>query len=360
VLHTSHDRLIRPSSGNHVAQSRAPLSRRLLAFAMGVGVLVAVAPTSALADGQAIASATPVVYGQQEFGNTADGGSGESRCGSGSGNAYRSWWGLSVTAGDQVTVDWETQEKGMGLFLFPVGTTDFTFLTTGALIEQGVNINYKEQATYSAPQTGVLPVEFKSDTGCGHPTAPYNFTATVRHGVVLALPTVTTLPDSGTISVAVRNPDGVPINDPGLAVAFNVLVSGSTYVAIGNAPAINGTATVSFALPSSAFGHSVTIEASSAGASYLPGSSATQIVTVAKPTPLPPPPPPCIVPSVKRGETLGAIEYAIRRAHCAVGNIRHVRSRRRRRGAVISASPRSGSYLAFGTPVQIVISRGRH
>jgi hypothetical protein len=80
----------------------------------------------------------------------------------------------------------------MLLQIFPVGTADFTFLKTNTLVEQAVNINFKEEASYTATQTGLLPAEFKSDTGCGAHTAPYNFTATVLHAVVLSLPTLTT------------------------------------------------------------------------------------------------------------------------------------------------------------------------
>ncbi len=355
----SHERVPRAEGEPISCTLSRRMRRRIVALAAPACVLVATAAigtSPAIADGQAIASATPVVYGQQEFGNTANGGVGDSRCVS-SGNAYRSWWGLSVTSGDQLAIDWETHEKSMTLFAFPVGTTDFTFLTISALLEKQVNINYKEQATYTATQTGVIPIEFKSDTGCNNPTAPYNFTATVLHAVVLSLPTVTALPDSGAISVAVHNPDGAPLSDPNLVVSFEVLVSGSSYTAVGSAPVVNGTATVPFTLPSSTFGQSVTIEASSTGAVYVPGSSATEAVTVAKPAP---PPPPCVVPTMRRGQSLRSVEAAIRRAHCAVGRIVRIRTRRYRRGAALSISPRSGSQLPNGTPVAIVASRGRH
>jgi len=47
-------------------------------------------PPVAHAEGKTIAEAAPVTYAQQQFGNTGNGGTGESHCG-GSGQAYRSW-----------------------------------------------------------------------------------------------------------------------------------------------------------------------------------------------------------------------------------------------------------------------------
>jgi hypothetical protein len=263
-----------------------------------------------------------------------------------------------VTAGDQLTIDWETQEKLMLLQMFAIGTTDFTFLTTSPLIEQSVNINFKEQATYTATQTGILPAEFKSDTGCsGAHTAPYNFTASVLHAVVLSLPTLSTLPTSGAIAVGVHNPDGVPINDPSLLVGFNVEISGaSSFTAVGTAPAVNGIATIAYSLPSGDAGQSVTIQAVSSGAAYLPGNSSTEIVTVPKP---PPPPPPCVVPAFHRGATLASVEQKLRATSCSVGAIRYTASTTVRRGGVIGLSPGTGTKMAAGAAVSIVVSAGR-
>lgn len=311
-------------------------------------------PPSADADAGTIASATPVVYGQQEFGNTLNGGVGESKCGSSSDHSYRSWWGLSVTSGDEVKIDWETHQTSMNMNLFAVGTTDYTFLKSAALITQEVNANFKEQATYTAVQTGILPFEFHSDSGCNSQPGPYNFIASVLHAVVLSLPVVAHLPPTGTITVGVHNPDGAPINDPSLVVDFDIVVSGSP-LGVGSAPVVNGVATVPFSIPSNDAGHSVTIEATSTGSAYLPGSSSTEVVGIAKPVA----PPICVVPAVRDNESLSRMEAAIRRAHCAVGGIHRVRSRHHRRGTVVAVSPRSSSHLPANTRVSITVSRGR-
>lgn len=321
-------------------------------FLVAAIVGLANAPLAA-AEGVSIAGATPVVYGQQEFGNTINGGEGQDGCGEGPPKySYRSWWALPMTAGDEVKVDWETHQTRMNMNLFAVGITDYTFLNTEPIAESEVNSNFKEEMTYTASQTGILPLEFHSDSGCGNEPGTYNFTASVLHAVVLSVPVVKTLPVSGTISVGVHNPDGVPISDPSLAVTFDVMASGSP-VGVGSAPVLNGTATIPFTFAAAYAGHSVTIEARSSGTAYLPGSSATELVTVAKPVVSPN----CVVPGVHHGETLAQMESAIRRSHCAVGHVHRVRSRHHRSGTVLAVSPRPSSHVPSGTPVSIAVSR---
>jgi len=65
----------------------------------------------------------------------------------------------------------------------------------------------------------------------------------------------------------------------------------------------------------------------------------------------------CVVPRVQ-GRPLAAARRAIRRAHCSVGRVRQVRSRRAR-GRVISQSPRPGLRRVAGTKVNLVVSKGR-
>jgi hypothetical protein len=157
--------------------------------------------------------------------------------------------------------------------------------------------------------------------------------------------------------VGVHNPDGAAINDAALLVSFSVQVSGSSpYTVVGSAPVVNGSATVGYTLPGAAAGHSVTIQAASSGAAYLPGSSSTEIVNVPKP---PPPPPPCVVPTIHHRETLAQMRSALRRGNCGLGPVRRSRSRRVARGYVIGLGPRSGSRLPAASLVQIVLSRRR-
>ena len=314
-------------------------------------------PGVARAEGTSIADATPVVYGQQEFGNTHNGTINAD-------GVRSSWWSLSVTAGDNVVIDWEAPDylhnEYPQLVVYPVGTTDFNYEKANGASD-GLNANGHQETRITAQTTGVMPLAFESDEGCcdEHP-GPYDFTATVQHAVILAVPTLSALPPSGTVSVGVHNPDGVPINDPsGLSVSFDVIASGSNSpTPVGSAPALNGTATIAYSIPSADDGHAVEIEASSSGAAYLPGSSATQTVRVETPA-LPPPPPHCVVPRAYRDESLTHVEQAISHNHCTVGVIRRVRSRHYRKGTVIAVSPRPSTHLSNRARVEIVVSQGR-
>ena len=70
-----------------------------------------------------------------------------------------------------------------------------------------------------------------------------------------------------------------------------------------------------------------------------------------------PPPVRCSVPRVV-GKTLNRARRMIRARHCVVGRVRRARSARAR-GKVLSQKPRAGRHLARGSPVSLVVSRGR-
>lgn len=68
-------------------------------------------------------------------------------------------------------------------------------------------------------------------------------------------------------------------------------------------------------------------------------------------------PQPCKVPSV-RGRKLAAAKSAITRAACKVGKVKRVRSKKVKRGRVISQSPRPGKSLPNLGKVNLVVSKG--
>jgi hypothetical protein len=78
---------------------------------------------------------------------------------------------------------------------------------------------------------------------------------------------------------------------------------------------------------------------------------------IAPPAPPPPPVVKCRVPGVV-GQSLAAASRMIRRAGCAVGRVRRVRSTRRR-GRIVAQSPRVGRIVPRRTRVTLRISRGR-
>ncbi len=67
--------------------------------------------------------------------------------------------------------------------------------------------------------------------------------------------------------------------------------------------------------------------------------------------------PVCIVPRLK-GKRLAGARRSIRAAHCAVGRVRRVASRKAR-GHVIAQGPRPGLRRPAGTKVNLVVSKGR-
>jgi Glucodextranase, domain B len=75
------------------------------------------------------------------------------------------------------------------------------------------------------------------------------------------------------------------------------------------------------------------------------------------PTPPPPPPPKCQVPRTA-GTKLPAAEKAIRRAHCRVGKIRQLRSRKVRKGRVVATNPAGGRKLRSGWKIEVFVSKG--
>jgi beta-lactam-binding protein with PASTA domain len=57
------------------------------------------------------------------------------------------------------------------------------------------------------------------------------------------------------------------------------------------------------------------------------------------------------------GLRLAAAKAKIRRAHCTVGNVRRVRSRRSLVGRVVSQNPRPGAIKRRNFPVKLAVGR---
>ena len=90
------------------------------------------------------------------------------------------------------------------------------------------------------------------------------------------------------------------------------------------------------------------------------GTHQLSLVVKAAPPPPPPPPPPttsCKVPNVV-GKTLAAATRLLHSAHCTLGKVTRVRSRRPR-GRVVSETPAAGKHRSAGARVKLKVSRGR-
>lgn len=249
---------------------------------IAVGIVSLVPASSATAEGTSIAGAPTVTYDQQMFGNTLNGRKTEGGCTShpDDGN-YDSFWLLAVISGDALTIDWEAQNLGTQFWLLPAGTTDFTVDQTSNVVTGNLNQNNKGEVLYAAPSTGNMIVQIHNRNYCGHDEdspGPYDFTASVRHAVVLALPHVSSLRRTGTLNVQVHNPDGQPITDASLRVAVEVRI-GSHHMRIGGAAPSNGVASVAYAVPRFYRHKRASIRAVATGASYLTKHSSSLKVT---------------------------------------------------------------------------------
>lgn len=244
--------------------------------------ILAFSPAAARASGgQTIASAPVVPWGQQQFGNLVDGGVTANSCGD---SIYTEWWLLSVISGDRVTIDWEAQEIDYTeLDVYPRGTTDFNYPQASVTARSTLNSNAKAELALTANSTGNMPVAITSSTwSClaGTP-GPYDFTAYVRHAVVLGVPKRASLSRRGVLRVAVHNPDGGPVSDPALRVSLQLL-GGSVrrWRTVGSATPADGHAAISYAAPRSMRSRRVLMRVVASGAAYMTTVAGRQRVTV--------------------------------------------------------------------------------
>jgi hypothetical protein len=238
--------------------------RRTATLILLVSVLALAVVVPAHAEGgSSIASAPTIVPGQQEFGKLASHDMGG--CGT--------WWLLPATSGDAIQLDWEVGDRWVVLSLYAPGTNDFNFPQTRPLANGQVNGNGKAELTYTAQQTGNIPL-FLRDPGCygsGVP-GPYSFTAYITHALNLALPNIRALRKTGTLTVAVHNPEGGPINDPAVHVELQITGRGG-WQRIGVATVANSAATIAFKVPARLRRQHVTLRALAHGTGYAPASS---------------------------------------------------------------------------------------
>jgi hypothetical protein len=253
------------------------LTETLKRAGCGAVLVLGLAAAPAVAEGgPSIAAATPIVFGQQEFGSTA------------AGAQVRDYgfgfWALNVVAGDRVTIDWEAQSGHPQLDVYAAGTTDFAVVNATAVATQRLTENGRNELVLTAPATGAMPVELSAiGTGCGCPEGrddrgPYDFAATVRHALSVSMPRVRKLPTRGILRVGVRNPEGGLISDPGLTVTLQLKRPGAAWKTIGRAPVANSLATVTYAVPAILRHRKMTLRAVAQGLWFTSRSSAIETV----------------------------------------------------------------------------------
>jgi hypothetical protein len=239
------------------------------------------------AGGKNIASAPSVVYGQQQLGNTAEGSHLTSSCGLFGGfsgcceAAYREFWSLNVTAGDLLTIDWESQVLATELKLLPVGTTDFNFFQTEVVADQSLPGNGKSELKYKAPQSGVMPLDFRV---CEATPGPYDFIATDQHALVVSLNSRGYIIPTNTLTAQTNLADGSPAPD-GLEFWLNAYWRRHGFAQY-RAVSSGGSLRFPLALPRSTEHHTVTfVVVRPAGARYQAANSARLRVHVNPPAP---------------------------------------------------------------------------
>ncbi len=246
-------------------------------------VLLALAPASALAEGgKAISTAPSVVYGQQEFGNTASGQFLEGSCGTGlfgAGDGWRSYWSMAVTTGDLLTINWEGV-AGTELKVMPPGTTDYTIFQTNPAVSEELSSNLKNQAQYTVPISGVMPLYFRVCSDYGTP-GPYSFTVTAQHGLSVNLLPRPNIRTNSVIQGSAALVSGAPVPN---GTTFTLTANWSNGSASYSAVSVEGTLAFTLALPEELEGQTISLALNRAADSqYLAPKTAEIQTHVARP-----------------------------------------------------------------------------
>lgn len=224
--------------------------------------------------GASVATAPSIPWGQQQFGTIAGGSTSltASYCRSGSSAASQMptrYWLLNGATGDHVTIDFEVGPRA-NVIVMPNGSTDFTLDAPPLFDDQyfiNANAGGKHQLAFTLNQGGLYPVLFCQYVD--YATA-YNFTANVKHAVVLTLKKRKKLSRSGTLNVAVHTPEGLAVSDPALTVAVQIKKPHSRkWKRIGSASVSNSVAAVPYRLSSSLLGKKISIRAVTSGLNYV-------------------------------------------------------------------------------------------
>jgi hypothetical protein len=240
------------------------MKRRVMSCAVAVALLVVSGAWAS--GGNSIASAPTIAIGKQQFGSTTNG------CYQGC-NYRAEYWKLPLIAGDNVTIDWETQSGTAGcegeeypfagaLWVWAPDTTDFSINNTESQQTFGVGSNNKAESKFTSNGTGAFVLMFTSDCHPYGTGGPYDFVVYVKHKLVTH-PTTTTmallaqgrtrLPHMGRIAEQVFTADGKPV--PNGAVGGTLAgYWGKVWHPLGKSVARAGVVSVHYKLPTAAKG----------------------------------------------------------------------------------------------------------
>jgi hypothetical protein len=262
-------------------RSKKSNPRRLAVIAAVVSicpVLLLCGVPSAFAEGPSIASATTIVPGQLEFGNTLNGHQYKNdNCMTGTRTDFESFWALNAVVGDKFVVTWEAVPQTW-IEVLPIGTTDFNYTKAKSFLHESISSNGKGEFSFSETSTsGTLPFVVHNAL-CEPPygPGPYSFTVVVTHALEVSLPITHALRRVGALSVSTHNPEGVRIEDPAVQVDVQVKGRGG-WQTIGRGTAAS--ASIAYRIPASLrHVRRVTLRALASGTGYVPASSIHQKV----------------------------------------------------------------------------------
>lgn len=247
------------------------------ALCMLAAVSLAAASAGPAQADSTIAAAAMITPGTQHFGNTL--------CPDVPGDPCpdHEYWKLNLLAGDRVAIDWQVtgaDTYACCLSVLPADTTDFSINNVSALRYFVLGSNGKAQSIFTAPRSGMYPLLFEALglTAGG----PYDFVARVEHAARLRIASPTAgrrISRRAKVTVNVRTPNGVAIDDPALVVTVRGTWAGRSRI-VGRAPTAGGVARIGLKLPRSARGQSLTLRASVAGPGYRRASSSAVRVRV--------------------------------------------------------------------------------
>jgi hypothetical protein len=244
------------------------LPQKISVCLLAVAFALAAAPSAGAEGGSSIATAPSVVFGQQEFGNTANQPAPAGYC-----IDRMSYWSMAVTVGDTITINWESHSATTRLDLLPVGTTDFNVGKASPVASQTPAANHKNELTYAANRSGTVAVRFTDNSECQGSLGPFSYTASVAHALNLALPRIAALRSRGVLTVGVHNPEGGTVNDPAVQVVVQIKARGSWQM-IGTAAVSNSAALVHYTIPARLRHQRVTLRALAHGTGYQSADSA--------------------------------------------------------------------------------------
>lgn len=227
------------------------------------------------------------------------------------------------------------------------------------------NFTLQSSDVWDSPGTFVFCIWMT--TGSSDTTATpitQNITFRGSTGSVSAAVTPATVPSGQDVGVTLTGTTEAPARvfasyrpAGGAPCASTPSVDSGTSVITSSGTEVNGTFSVPGTIdspPAGSYQLCVWLARSSTEAP-IAGPQPTTFTVVAPP----PPVPPCVVPSTAPGTGLSNVRSAITAAGCAVGPVRYVASVRFARGALIKLGVASGTTLAPGAPVSVLISSGK-